>query len=243
MSVDLPALGSRPGRRRRAASARGGDPFPRPVRLAAPCAARDWSTSRTARCRGRRGRRGDQHALALVGEVGEQLLGARLDRRSSRRRACRSARPARDPRRSGRCDSSPRRADRVRRELGMEAVVDEGVGVRAGDDEDRSAVSAVAAAGTAARNELLATKCQAAVPAVARRDVDVDFVNEHKECWPSRHGGLRIKSPIAIDQLRRLRGYSSGRMLMTRPRAPWSSNLHPARRPWRRSCRPCRGRR
>ena len=66
-------------------------------------------------------------------------------------------------------------------ELGMEAVVDEGVGVRAGDDVDRSAVAAVAAARPAARDELLAAERQTSASAVPGRDVNVDFVDEHKE--------------------------------------------------------------
>ena len=65
-------------------------------------------------------------------------------------------------------------------ELGMEAEVDQGVDVRAGDDEDRAAVAAVAAARAAARDELLAAERQAAAPAVAGFDVDVDFVDEHE---------------------------------------------------------------
>ena len=64
-------------------------------------------------------------------------------------------------------------------ELGMEAVVDERVGVRAGDDVDRAAVAAVAAARAAARDELLAAEREAAASAVAGCDVDVDFVDEH----------------------------------------------------------------
>ena len=40
----------------------------------------------------------------------------------------------------------------------VEPVVDEGVRVRAGEDEDRTAVAAVAAARTAARHKLLAAK-------------------------------------------------------------------------------------
>src|SRR5207302_6204699 len=66
-----------------------------------------------------------------------------------------------------------------RAEFGMEAVVDERVGVRARDDEDRSAVAAVAAARAAARHELLAPEREAAAPAMAGRDVDVDFVYKH----------------------------------------------------------------
>src|SRR5439155_1593008 len=45
-----------------------------------------------------------------------------------------------------------------RAELRMEAVVDQRIRVRVGDDEDRSAVAAVAAARAAARHELLATE-------------------------------------------------------------------------------------
>ena len=63
----------------------------------------------------------------------------------------------------------------------MEAVVDEGVGVRAGDDVDRAAVAAVAAARAAARHELLAAERQTSASAIACRDVNVDFVNEHTE--------------------------------------------------------------
>ena len=65
----------------------------------------------------------------------------------------------------------------------MEPVVDEGVGVRAGDDEHRAAVPAVAAAGAAARNELLAAERQTSPSATAGRDVNVDFVNEHRGNW------------------------------------------------------------
>ena len=58
---------------------------------------------------------GDEHALAFLGEIGEQPVAARPDRRSSRRPACRSAPRARDRRRRGRCSSSPARARRARR--------------------------------------------------------------------------------------------------------------------------------
>jgi hypothetical protein len=69
------------------------------------------------------------------------------------------------------------------RKLGVEAVVDEGVGVRAGDDEDRTAVAAVAAARAPARNELLAAERQTSASATASRDMNVDFVNEHRGNW------------------------------------------------------------
>ena len=60
----------------------------------------------------------------------------------------------------------------------MEAEVDEGVDVRAGDRVDRAAVTAIAAARSAARDELLAAKREAAAPAMTGFDVNVDFVDE-----------------------------------------------------------------
>ena len=48
-----------------------------------------------------------------------------------------------------------------------------------GDQIDRAALAAVAAVGTAARDELFAAEAERARAAVAGRDVDVDFVDEH----------------------------------------------------------------
>jgi len=62
--------------------------------------------------------------------------------------------------------------------LRMVPVIDEGVDVRARDEVYRAAVTAVAAAGAAARHELLAAERETAAPAVARFDVNVDFVDE-----------------------------------------------------------------
>jgi hypothetical protein len=67
----------------------------------------------------------------------------------------------------------------LRRQLGMEPVIDERVGVRAGDDEDRAAVAAVAPARAAARDELLAAERQTSPSATASRDMNVDFVDEN----------------------------------------------------------------
>ncbi len=64
-------------------------------------------------------------------------------------------------------------------EFGMEPVGDERVLVGAGDEVDRTAVSAVAAVRSAARHELLAAKAQAAVAAVACFDLDINFIDEH----------------------------------------------------------------
>ena len=61
----------------------------------------------------------------------------------------------------------------------LEAEVEEGVEVGVGDEVDRAAGAAVAAARAAARDELLAAERHGAAAAVAGRDVDVDFVDEH----------------------------------------------------------------
>jgi len=61
----------------------------------------------------------------------------------------------------------------------MKAKIDQGVDVRAGHDVDRAAVTAVAAARPATRDELLAAERQTPAPAVARFDVYVDFVDEN----------------------------------------------------------------
>jgi hypothetical protein len=71
-------------------------------------------------------------------------------------------------------------------ELGMESVVDEGIRVRAGDDEDRAAVATVATAGTAARHTQFTAECQASAPTCPSRHVNVYFVNEHR-IWSSHH--------------------------------------------------------
>ena len=63
--------------------------------------------------------------------------------------------------------------------LGMKTEVDQRVDVVAGDQIHRSARAAVAAVGPAARDELLAAEAHGAPAAVAGRDFDVDFVNEH----------------------------------------------------------------
>jgi hypothetical protein len=61
----------------------------------------------------------------------------------------------------------------------MKSIADESVGVRAGDDNDRPAVAAVAPARPAARDALLAAECQASASTAASRDVNVDFVDEN----------------------------------------------------------------
>ena len=60
----------------------------------------------------------------------------------------------------------------------MKPVVDERVRVGAGDDVDRAAVTAVAAARSTARDALFAAERETSASAVAGRDVNVDFVDE-----------------------------------------------------------------
>ena len=105
--------GSRSGRRRRSASARGEGTSLRPARPARCVAARGWWTRRTARCRGRRAALRDEHALAFVGQVGQQGTSCRPD--PSRRPACRWAPRSRDRHRLRRCGWSLGRAGRARR--------------------------------------------------------------------------------------------------------------------------------
>ena len=66
----------------------------------------------------------------------------------------------------------------LRRELRMKAEIDQGVDMRAGDDIHRPAVTAVATAGAAARDELLAAERETTASAGTRFNVDVDFVDE-----------------------------------------------------------------
>src|SRR5262245_9065963 len=86
----------------------------------------------------------------------------------------------------------------------LESVVEQRVEVAVGDQEDRAARTAVAAARSAPRDELLAAEGHCTPAAVASCDVDIDFVYKHAK------GGIYP---------------SSGMTLITRPRAPWSSNL------------------
>jgi hypothetical protein len=64
-------------------------------------------------------------------------------------------------------------------ELGMEAEIDERVLGGSGDDVDRTAMTAVAAVGPAARHELLAAEAQGPVSAGPCDDMDIDLVYEH----------------------------------------------------------------
>ena len=93
-------------------------------------------------------------------------------------------------------------------ELGVEAEVDERVLGGRRDDVDGAAAAAVAAVGTAAGDELLAAEAQAAVAAVAGRDLDVDFVDEH---------GIRLDRRSASAAPARGGCYSTGMTEILRP--------------------------
>ncbi len=121
---------------------------------------------------------GHDHTLAFPGEVGEQPV-----RMTGIRRLFVHERPDWD----GQLQIGAGCAGAVRAlavlaapcvQLGMEPVVDERVDMWTGDDVDRAAVTAVAAARPAARHEFLAAECEAAATAGPGFDVDVDFVDE-----------------------------------------------------------------
>jgi hypothetical protein len=65
----------------------------------------------------------------------------------------------------------------------LEAIADEGVRVRAGDDENRPAVAAVATARAAAGHAFLAPERETPATAVAGCDRDVYLVDEHAVAW------------------------------------------------------------
>ena len=138
---------------------------------------RDWWRSRNARCpRPPRPPLRDEHPLAFVprDRRAAVLRLVRIVRLLVDQRAD-GNRQARDRARAARCGSSPAVVAALGGELRMEPIVDEGVGVRAGDDVDRAAVTAVAAARAAARHELLAPEREASAASVAGRDVNVDL--------------------------------------------------------------------
>ena len=66
----------------------------------------------------------------------------------------------------------------------LEPEIEEGVEIGVGDEVDVAAGTAVAAVRSAARHELLAAEAQRAFAAMARRDVDLDFVYKHWRSAP-----------------------------------------------------------
>src|SRR5258708_7990532 len=67
--------------------------------------------------------------------------------------------------------------------FGVKTEMEERVVVVACDHDDVAATAAVAAAGSSTGHELLPTEGQAAVAAVARFDLDSDFVDKHGGGW------------------------------------------------------------
>src|SRR5215471_4244417 len=65
--------------------------------------------------------------------------------------------------------------------LGIEAELQEGVGVLAAHHDHVASAAAIAAAGTAARDELLPAEGKATVPAVAGLYENSYFINEHRK--------------------------------------------------------------
>ena len=128
-----------------------------------PCAARGWWRSRTRVAVAAEAALGDQHALAVGREV--------RDLRVRARRPCFSYTTRAD--RHLELDvvavlAGAVRALAVRAAAGvedfLEAEIEEGVEVGVGDEVDRAAVAAVAAARAAARDELLAAEAMAPRP-------------------------------------------------------------------------------
>jgi len=77
----------------------------------------------------------------------------------------------------------------VGRELVLEPVVEQRVGVRAGGNEDRAAVTTVPTARPPAWNAFLAPGRQASAAAVTGRNVDIDLVNEHQSLGSRARSG------------------------------------------------------
>ena len=105
--------------------------------------------------------------------------------------------------------------------------------------------------GPPARHELLAAERDAAVAAVAGLDVDLSGVDEHRKPEGRREDGGR-KRGIESDSDRTAVGryrLPSTRLTPRRARSRYGGRGGPCRgsarcrRPWRRACRPCPGRR
>jgi hypothetical protein len=89
-------------------------------------------------------------------------------------------------------------------ELRMKAVVDEGIRMRAGDHEHRAAETTVAAARTAAGDELLTAERETTAAAAPSFYVNVDFVYEHRVIRRFGDSAIAIEDcnrSIAIHQI------------------------------------------
>ena len=120
---------------------------------------------------------GDQHAIAVVDQVGhDAALAVLVDGRRHGAGRHLDVEVLAAPPGAVRAFAV---AAAPRLELGVIAEVDQGVEIRCGGEVDRAAPATVAAVGTAARHELLATEAHAAVAAVTGDRDDVDFIDEH----------------------------------------------------------------
>src|SRR5690606_40030836 len=116
---------------------------------------------------------GHQQALAVPGEVADDLVGGDVDDLGADRHPDHHVL-------AGLAEHLPAHA--VLTPLGAEvtlvAEVDQGVEVLVGNQPDAAAVAAVAAVGAAQRDELLPAEADATVAAVAGGDQDGGFVTE-----------------------------------------------------------------
>ena len=131
----------------------------------------------------------DEHALPFLGEIRDELpvvkrtlsshvVHVGLDRPRMDERADRHLELEIFPPRAGALRALPVRAA-LCAVLGMESIVNQCVEMRAGDEVHRSARSAVAAIGPAARYELLTAEAHGSASAGAGFDLDLDFVDKH----------------------------------------------------------------
>ena len=101
-------------------------------------------------------------------------------------------------------------------EVFLKAEIEESVQVRGGDNIDRSAVAAIAAVGSTARDEFLPAEAHGAGTAVPGRHVNVYFVDKHNS-RQSLVFSRRSQSSVGVIASRQS---ASGCTLMTRPLAP-----------------------
>ncbi len=105
-------------------------------------------------------------------------------------------------------------------EVFLKAEIEESVQVRRGDNVDRSAVAAIAAVGSTARDEFLPAEAHGAGTAMPGRHVNVYFVDKHNS-RQSLVFSRRSQSSVASRQSPVVsRQSASGCTLMTRPLAP-----------------------
>ena len=159
---------------------------------------------------------GDQHAVAVVDQVGhDAALAVLVDGRRHGAGRHQDVEVLAAPPGAVRAFAV---AAAVRLELGVIAEGDQGVEVRRGDEVDRAAPAAVAAVGTAARHELLATEAHAAVATVTGGRDDVDFIDEHG--WDLRGRPVPLAGTAGRRDRKAYSAGAAGTIEMNRPCAP-----------------------